>query len=88
MNTIVKLGMVVLLGWGCFLLEPNLLAEPLKGKAGEYIRKLEDYEQGKLNDLKKELWAKRVQVVTALKQEMEKVTKKGDLEGALAIKGE
>lgn len=70
------------------MLEPNLLAEPLKGKAGEYISKLEIYEQEKLNALKKELWAKRVQVVGALKKEMAKVTKKGDLEGALAIKKE
>ncbi len=31
---------------------------------------------------------KRVQVVTALQQEMGKATKKSDLEGALAIKKE
>ncbi len=80
--------MAILLGFGSFSVDLNLLADELEGKAGEYNKKLEEYERGELDALKKELRLKRVQVVAALKQEMDKATKQGELEGALAIKKE
>jgi len=88
MKANIKFGLVILLGYGCFSVESQLLAEGLEGKAGEYIKKLEEFESGKLKAFKKELWLTRVQAASLLQKEIDKVTKQGDLEGAVAIKKE
>lgn len=60
----------------------------LPGKGGEYLRKLQEYEVERVDAAKKEIWEKRVQVAAVLKRELVAATKRGDLEGANALKAE
>ena len=59
---------------------------PLPAEAKQLLDRLDFWEGVQREELKKRLAEKRSEVVAALKEELTKVTKKGDLDGALAIR--
>ncbi len=60
--------------------------DSLPTAAKELATKLETWESQQRSDLEKEITEKRMQVVKALNGHMQKATKSGDLDGALAIR--
>lgn len=61
-------------------------AEKLPAEATTLIKKLQDWELEKQIDLKAEVQEKRLSVAEVLKQHLEAATKRGDLDGAIAIR--
>ena len=60
----------------------------LSSRAAEYLKKLERFEAERASALKIVLQEKRVQVLAILEKDMQALTRKGDLEGALAAKSD
>ena len=60
----------------------------LPRESSELIKKLDDWEKQQREELKKKITEKRAEVSALLRAQLERTTKSGDLEGALAIKEE
>ena len=66
----------------------NEASSQLPRQSAEIIARLADYEQQVLNEAKTKIAEKRIAVAKILKAHLHAETKRGNLEGALAIKSE